>query len=826
MTLELSVPKTTHLRDVEPWMFDIARKRPGKYTVRILLPIAEFLLETGRARHRLTGFHKPPDQEVRITFTGEEWAKLDKVICNQTYAESKSKIMSTITFQHACTIWPTYSEDDVTMRTLGPWAVVQYRCNGTWSTRRATLALLCWRIPLPICCGTEDYKMVRLELKHGKRDGAPGGESSGPKSILPEGTDASKPADESGQSQEGQPQDTTPSAPPAEEPEDSEEPARNALGFTEIGEGNKDKHPLGSVDDDDAMIRALRDDRILRKDAGIGVIGQSMNPENPKQIVGVVSLPVSYAPNVYAKEADNIECAIKNRITMKQLPFTATKEDKRLIGRVVNAAMGDNPRLALFSARRITTWWEKHVFYELRSGKWTEKRMNDTVVGLCTRIDPSFKLKCDIKLEAMVEGKPPRMLIADGDEGQVLALLTICCMEDLIKQHLPKKTIKGMAKRPAMERVAAELRVPKSAYNRTKGKASSKPPFAPYLPEASVFEGDGKAWDTCCSASLRGCTENPILVHIASVLKAHMIYPASWVDAHTSVCGLEKLAMAFKKNKQFRKFIIDAIRRSGHRGTSCLNWWDNKVVWNAAIFEQPEMFLDPDVRYGKDHAGIFRWLAEAYEGDDSISSTTPKIEEGTEIYVAITQMWTRLGFNMEIFLRTDRALFTGYYMALDANGPTGVMMPEIGRCLGRSGVSCSATMIEYFNNDDKVGCMSISKAASLARAYEFAGLSPTISTKYLRFYDSLPGKTEVDHDLIMRTCGGDAEFREGDIVAQIINQNGAALDFDTSEIKRLEMVGFKCTEEELSQFSLRMWDYDLLYDWEGFRASLPQTWRS
>jgi hypothetical protein len=135
-------------------------------------------------------------------------------------------------------------------------------------------------------------------------------------------------------------------------------------------------------------------------------------------------------------------------------------------------------------------------------------------------------------------------------------------------------------------------------------------------------------------------------------------------------------------------------------------------------------------------------------------------------------------------------------------------------------------MIEYFNNDDKVGCMSISKAASLARAYEFAGLSPTISTKYLRFYDSLPGKTEVDHDLIMRTCGGDAEFREGDIVAQIINQNGAALDFDTSEIKRLEMVGFKCTEEELSQFSLRMWDYDLLYDWEGFRASLPQTWRS
>jgi hypothetical protein len=27
-------------------------------------------------------------------------------------------------------------------------------------------------------------------------------------------------------------------------------------------------------------------------------------------------------------------------------------------------------------------------------------------------------------------------------------------------------------------------------------------------------------------------------------------------------------------------------------------------------------------------------------------------------------------------------------------------------------------------------------------------------------------------------------------------------------------------------FSVRVWDYDLLKDWEGFRESLPSSWRS
>jgi len=99
-------------------------------------------------------------------------------------------------------------------------------------------------------------------------------------------------------------------------------------------------------------------------------------------------------------------------------------------------------------------------------------------------------LSCDVKLEPMPEGKAPRMLIADGDEGQVLALLTICCIEDLIKKHMPKKTIKGLGKRKAMERIAAELRVPNAAYSKTsKGPAQSTERSGQNgAPGASVFE--------------------------------------------------------------------------------------------------------------------------------------------------------------------------------------------------------------------------------------------------------------------------------------------------------------------------------------------------
>lgn len=970
MTLPLSIANTTSIEDVPAWMFLLARERPGMYTIRVNMP-KDWYCPCQRSSRQ---------KKVVVNFTGEEFAKLDKVIMNQNYAESKSKVMSAIVFQHATVIWPSHSPDDVTMRTLGAWAIAQYRMNGTWfrsiykllpfcgfcctyTQKQVDLELnqivgefkvaacgvivfddqkriLCGFEPpnkpragvLTLPCGKKDpgesdletaYRETKEEagryidrdklrlfktfkfgrshcrlfstmasdtmpwvvpphpdnltslrfrtceeiLAHGERGIAESlkqciqgtkfdvdifdiGRPVHVREMLPPAHAPEQDTMSSGNRGAAPPRQATMAMPLLEDiggilptenggapPSGSTppepvvtsgsgpgpgEPPRNELGYVEPGHGNDDIHPLGGNDADDSEIRALRDDRVIVNEAGIGIVGQSTDPTISKQIVGVVSLPVTDNPNVYAKELENIISAIENRIEKKQRPFTATTVDKELLGRLVSAAIGDNPRRAVFSTKRVVTWWENRLLVDLKSGKWAEQRLTKTVEGLCQRIDPKFRLSCDIKLEPMPEGKAPRMLIADGDEGQVMSLLTICCIEDLIKKHMPKKTIKGLAKRPAMESIAAELRVPASAYSKTKkaGGHGSAPPGG------SIFEGDGSAWDTTCSARLRDCVENPVIMHVGSILKALMSEPTSWINAHYDVCAVEKLTMTFKKNNQFKKFIIDAIRRSGHRGTSCLNWWVNFCCWHAAIFQMPEIFLDPDVRYGLDHAGVLRWLSSGFEGDDSILSTTPRIQETDELYVTILQRWERWGFNMKIFLRKDRALFTGYYLALDDSGPTGLMMPEVDRCFARAGVSCSSTMTEFFKAGNRAGCKSISRAAALSRAYEFAGWAPTISVKYLRFYESLGGSTHVDRDLKMRTVGDVEDFAESDIVSEINLKNGAAMSFDTSELDRLKATGFECTHEELLTFSTRVWDYDLLKDWEGFRESLPSSWRS
>merc|ERR1719499_1352467 len=82
-----------------------------------------------------------------------------------------------------------------------------------------------------------------------------------------------------------------------------------------------------------------------------------------------------------------------------------------------------------------------------------------------------------------------------------------------------------------------------------------------------VFEGDGSAWDTTCGAELRDCVENPVILRVADVLKVHMSQPLTWVDAHSQACTRKKLVLSFTKNKEKQKFLINAIRRSGHRGT-------------------------------------------------------------------------------------------------------------------------------------------------------------------------------------------------------------------------------------------------------------------
>jgi len=746
-----------NVSDVEEWMWDRAATRAGYWTITIPL-------RTGR-----TPWFGWGQEEVitrKVTFTQKEYALLEKVITNQVYAESKEKVYRTVVYQRSFQLWPDGTDDDVVMRTLGAWAVACYKCqphkfyqNDLW------------------CCGTirGPERKFRARL-------------SFPESGITT-TDELPSSDADGNEQENK-------------------SPKNELGYQQEGATYVNEHEGGGNDDQDSEIRATVEGRIIRKDCGIGVVGQTADDTGRKQVCGVLSQPISVEPNVYAQELLNAKIAIEERINKKQRPYAGSEADELKIRRMVHQSI-HGKRNAPFSTKKVLDLLHKLVYEEIKSNKWTEARVIEAIESLCREIDPQFKLKAAVKLEPMPEGKAPRLLIADEDRGQVMALMTIYCMETLIKEHFPEKGIKGLAKKDAIKRVMKACRVPRKVAKKL----------------VTIFEGDGRAWDTTCSARIRDLVENPVINHIANLVNGFLYAtPHTWAEAHATICAKEKLDITYAKNQEYQRLTIDAIRRSGHRGTSCLNWWVNFVCWHCAIFEDPELFLEPSHRHGRDVTGVNRWMNSAFEGDDSFLVTSPRIEEGKSLHMNVLQFWERIGFNMKIEIRKERALFVGYYIGLDARGPVfdekkdeWMMVPEIDRCFSRAGTSCSPSMIQAFQANDRDKCKKLAGSAAMSRAFEFAGLAPTISNKFLQY--AVDCKFEITHDLKMRT---NQEFDDRSELEEHIRALNATCQ---SEDKILTATGFWSSDEEKNRFVDCMWDYDQLGDWEGFRNSLPQSWR-
>lgn len=764
--------------DVEGWMWDRAASRAGYWS--IVIP-----MKTGG--WTWLGWFSGDVEEVinrRVNFSQKEFALLDKVVTNQIYSESKAKVHRAVVYQRSLQLWDTGNEDDVTMRTLGAWAMSQYKCQaGKFKVRGVATGffntLLVFLTQILQLFGLTGFDVVGPAQRYRPRLVRTG---------EPEPTKESPSSDADGDAQKKSP--------------------KNKLGYQEEGAEYINEHEGGGNDDKDSEIRATVEGRIVRKDCGIGVVGQTTDDTGRKQICGVLSQPISVEPNVYAQELLNAIKAIEERINKKQRIYAGSEEDEKKIQRFVSQSIYGK-RNAPFSAKKVMDLLHKLVYDEIKSNKWTEERVTDAIEKLCREIDPEFKLKCAVKLEPMPEEKAPRLLIADEDRGQVMALMTIYCIETLIKQHFPEKGIKGLPKKEAIKRVMKACRVPRKVAKKL----------------VTIFEGDGSAWDTTCSAEIRDLVENPVINHVANLVNAFMYAtPSSWADAHSSLCAEEKLDMSYSKNKEFQKITIKAIRRSGHRGTSCLNWWINFVCWHCAIFEDPELFLDPTHRWGKDVTGVTRWMNSAFEGDDSFLVTAPRIEPGKALHTQILQFWKRIGFNMKIELRKNRALFVGYYIGLDESGPLfdekkdeWMMVPEIDRCFSRAGTSCSPAMIQAFEAGDRAKCVRLAGSAAMSRAYEFAGLAPTISNKFLQY--AIDCDFEITHDLKMRTN------QEIDDKSELVEHIRALNATCKNEEEILRSTGFWMSDQESNRFVDFMWDYDQLCDWKGFLESLPESWR-
>jgi len=784
--------------DVPEWMWERARDRPGAWTVVVPvlqlpselvteadanIPLPQLLMERwmDRASEALGLSRREQVVERRVTFTESEFALLDKVVTNQKVAESKAKVFRPITYQRAVQTWASGSADHVAMRMLGPWAIAAWSAQ---QQHKFTVNNTCWGAIYNL---KRKYRVQLLPARSGPYSGttAPGSASS------PSGGD-DKPADDGKKKDDDDDQQVSGDAPAGDGGDAPPKPVKNKLGYQREGTEYVNTHPCGGNDEADSAIRAEVQGRILVTDAGIGVVGQC-----------------------------------EERMEKKARPFTATEADKVKLGRFVSAAIS-NTKNAPFSSKKIFDCIHEMTYARCKSRKWGDMRMDHAIEALCQRVDPSFRLKASVKPEPMAEEKAPRLLIADQDEGQIMALLTIFIIEYLIKKHFPKKGIKGLAKKDALKRVCEECGVPKKIAKKL----------------ITAFEGDGTAWDTTCSIEIRDLVENPVIKHVAKHVNAFLhSSPESWADQHVKVCCDKTLTLTFTKNKERMKFIIKAIRRSGHRGTSPLNWWMNFTGWHCAVFEHPEEFLNPDVKWGVDVIGIKRWLASAFEGDDSFLTTAPAVTP--ELDVAILQFWERIGFNMKIQKRDKHALFVGYRIALDENGPKKdahgnfVFCPEVDRCMCRAGTSTSASSVQAFMAGDKEKLKKLSGTAAMSRAYEYAGLVPTISEKYLEYALEL-GFEVSDHDLRMRVSGNpDAYCRssfdraspagfwgevieEGELVDSIRALNGIC----SNQEEILKSTGFEVTTEELNKFRDFNWTYDTLADWQGFRESLPATWRS
>lgn len=285
----------------------------------------------------------------------------------------------------------------------------------------------------------------------------------------------------------------------------------------------------------------------------------------------------------------------------------------------------------------------------------------------------------------------------------------------------------------------------------------------------------------------------------------------------------KKLKLMFTNAYEKVKIEIDAIRRSGCRGTSCLNWWMNFTNWVCSIFKEPERFLDPSVRWGEDVTGLKRWWNGCFEGDDSWCGLKPKMKAGDGLSKEFEAWWTRQGFRMKIVYVDKRATFCGYWIGCNDGEPSSFACPEIDRALKNAGVSTSPGARAAARDGDLNAAKDLAAAAAMARAADFAGLVPSLSRKYFEYAKAVKRSRDItDREMSMRVTGEEGHtFNE--IEASIEAQNSLVTPYE--ERMNLHLVCSEAKPEEIDAFVLYPWEFERVTDYDAFKASLPVRWR-
>lgn len=569
------------------------------------------------------------------------------------------------------------------------------------------------------------------------------------------------------------------------------------------------------------------------------VFGIDVGGEVEPAVEAVRYGPILEQPRIFSDTRKNHEAAIQERQEKKWLMCTLNQEDRKEIGRFVQLACGTYQgkdvracsEYAMFSRERIREWAYDHLHIDdLRSHKWSEARFRQSLEALSENAFPNFKITCSIKREPMGDKKPPRILLADGDSGQVMALIVVRCMEHLMfKMPHPsakrttiantnpgvqgargaavdypegwasKSAIKGQPKRVAAERIAARL---KGLYG---------------------LEADGSAWDACCSWDIRQMVLFPVLDHLITHLCEYAVVPKSWLEAYKRVSS-DKQTRLNRKPRIDALFlekidlVIAAITRSGAGDTSVGNRWLNDVLNSIAFARNNWKLLDPRTEVVTDRTGADRRVRKAEEGDDQVAGSSEPY--GPELMNHVSSFWLRAGYHMKFknSIGSTYLTFVGFRYALHEGRFTGACMPDLPRLMKKVGLTTSAEARQAYEKGQLDVVRRIGCAMMLSYAHCLAGYTPAISRWFCGCCSRL-GEPIMNREVQIVTG-----FEEGAaIFADIERLNTAS---EGSDCDMLKAHGLEVSMEELEKFTTYVWMPDDLSIGGTFLDALPESWRS
>jgi len=482
--------------------------------------------------------------------------------------------------------------------------------------------------------------------------------------------------------------------------------------------------------------------------------------------------PSTLDRDFYESTPQRVADAIEGRITKKHRPMDMSTHERDKVSDITKAFIEEmkGPKGDSAALHNIAQWT---LYGNLKSKKWSLNRAEVALNFLVMRLMPEYEFTAAIKLEPMQPGKPPRMLIADGDQGAVMSCLAIGVLERYVCKYHKTRTIKGKAKDVRMGEICNATKVAEHDHN---GNPTG-------LMKGFMLENDGSAWDTCCSVGLRDLSENMILDHMFEEMYRYFV---PW-NMHT---GARKTADTKKKHnlhinsnkvkledmkhadkgtpddnaraafKKRFKVTIEAIRRSGDRGTSILNWLVNLICWAWVLCDTDGAhFVISNSKKITDMFGVKRHFRPWFEGDDSAIWLSGRRFTKDEMHVLFSR-WEKLGHNPKLFDRGkgDVAEFCGWKIVMDEFGMDwNTATPDVPRLLGNCFYSTAKEAVSSANEGHPLVFGRVVGPGLIARAASIAKRMPSIASWLLVMAASVgdaDGMGDVDFSV-------DDQFRMG-----------------------------------------------------------------